>query len=48
MMKKLFLCSYFKDVENVFKTFMNNENKGKKVLFIPTASLVEEDKYEIK
>ena len=42
MMKKLFLCSYFKDVENAFKTFMNNENKGRKVLFIPTASLVEE------
>ena len=44
-MKKLFLCSYFAGVKNTFKDFMNNDTKGKKVLFIPTANIDEETKF---
>lgn len=39
-MKKLFLSSSFKDVASSFATFETNL-KGKRVTFIPTASLVE-------
>lgn len=46
-MKKLFLCSYFTGVKNTFKDFMNNDTKGKKVLFIPTANIDEETKFLI-
>ena len=44
-MKKLFLCSYFAGVKDTFKNFMNNNTKGKKVLFIPTANIDEETKF---
>ena len=44
-MKKLFLCSYFAGVKDTFKDFMNNDTKGKKVLFIPTANIDEETKF---
>ena len=44
-MKKLFLCSYFAGVKDTFKDFMNNDTKGKKVLFIPTANVDEETKF---
>ena len=44
-MKKLFLCSYFAGVKDIFKGFMNNDTKGKKVLFIPTANIDEETKF---
>ena len=44
-MKKLFLCSYFAGVKATFKNFMNNNTKGKKVLFIPTANIDEETKF---
>lgn len=39
-MKKLFLASSFKDVDNIFANFEKNLN-GKTVTFIPTASIVE-------
>lgn len=41
-MKKLFLCSNFKSVENLLEEFINENLKGKKVTFIPTASIHEE------
>lgn len=41
-MKKLFLCSNFKSVENLLKEFINENLIGKKVTFIPTASIYEE------
>ena len=44
-MKKLFLCSYFAGVKDTFKDFINNDTKGKKVLFIPTANIDEETKF---
>ena len=44
-MKKLFLCSYFAGVKDTFKDFMNNDTKGKKVLFIPIANIDEETKF---
>ena len=44
-MEKLFLCSYFAGVKDTFKDFMNNNTKGKKVLFIPTANIDEETKF---
>lgn len=40
-MKNLFLCSSFKDVASIFETFTETENQGKRITFIPTASLVE-------
>ena len=42
-MKKIFLASYFANVAEQFKTFIqHNEIKTKRILFIPTASDVEE------
>ena len=42
-MKKIFLASYFAKVVEQFKAFVqNNEIKTKRILFIPTASNVEE------
>ncbi|MCB4978476.1 Type 1 glutamine amidotransferase-like domain-containing protein [Streptococcus mutans] len=41
-MKTLFLCSYFTDVASLFKTFADQNQFEKKVLFIPTAGNVEE------
>ncbi len=40
-MKTLFLCSYFTDVASLFKTFADQNQFEKKVLFIPTAGNVE-------
>lgn len=40
-MKRIFLCSSFKDVASLFKDFVNTDLVGKTVTFIPTASLVE-------
>ena len=40
-MKKLFLASYFSGVVKLLPEFMNNACSGKKVVFIPTASIVE-------
>jgi len=39
--KRLFLSSSFKDVSTLFKDFAQEELKGKRVTFIPTASLPE-------
>lgn len=47
-MKKLFLCSSFKDVAPLFKEFIKGDLAGKKVSFIPTASLVEEVTFYVK
>ena len=47
-MKKLFLCSSFKDVAPLFKEFIKGDLVGKKVSFIPTASLVEEVTFYVK
>ncbi|ATA67643.1 MULTISPECIES: peptidase E [Capnocytophaga] len=41
-MEKLFLCSSFKDVAPLFEEFIKSDLVGKRVSFIPTASLVEE------
>lgn len=41
-MKTLFLCSYFTDVASLFKTFADQNQFEKKVLFIPTAGNVGE------
>ena len=41
IMKKLFLASYFSGVKTLFSEFSNNECSGKKVAFIPTASIPE-------
>jgi dipeptidase E len=40
-MKKLFLTSSFKDVSGLLADFANEELKGKRVTFIPTASIPE-------
>lgn len=40
-MKTLFLCSYFAEVASLFKTFADQHQLEKKVLFIPTAGNVE-------
>ena len=40
-MKNLFLASYFSGVANLLPDFTNNTCAGKKVVFIPTASIVE-------
>lgn len=47
-MKKLFLCSSFKNVENLFEEFINESLKGKKVTFIPTASIHEEINFYVE
>ena len=40
-MKKLFLASYFSGVAKLLPDFTDNTCSGKKVVFIPTASIVE-------
>ncbi|GHT41342.1 putative peptidase Lmo0363 [Bacteroidia bacterium] len=41
MSNKLFLSSYFSGVQNLLPDFTNNACSGKKVVFIPTASVPE-------
>ena len=41
-MKKLFLCSYFAGVKDLFRQYASEKQLGKQVLFIPTAGNVEE------
>ena len=41
-MRKLFLASSFSEVASLFPKFAGEEIKGKRITFIPTASLVEE------
>jgi Peptidase E len=40
-MKKLFLASYFSGVKTLFSDFSGNDCSGKRVAFIPTASIPE-------
>ena len=47
-MKKLFLSSYFNDVSNLLKTFTNDTIEGKKVIFIPTASILDKTPFYVK
>lgn len=46
-MKNIFLCSYFKEVIDLFKDF-KKELKGRTVSFIATASIVEEINFYVK
>lgn len=47
-MKKIFLTSFYSDVANLLEDFVGEGLKGKKVTFIPTASLVEFPKFFVK
>ena len=46
-MKKLFLSSSFAEVSALFPEFANEEIKGKRVTFIPTASIPESVKFYV-
>ncbi|MDO4783352.1 MAG: Type 1 glutamine amidotransferase-like domain-containing protein [Capnocytophaga felis] len=46
-MKKIFLCSSFKDVSHLFEEFADTNLAGKKVTFIPTASLTEKVRFYV-
>lgn len=46
-MKKLFLSSSFKDVANLLPDFVDQDLKGKKITFIPTASIPESMKFYV-
>ena len=46
-MKKLFLTSSFSSVAKLFEDFTGEPVKGKKLAFIPTASLVEEVRFYV-
>lgn len=45
--RKLFLASYFTQVADLLPSFAGEELAGKKVLFIPTAALHEEDPFYV-
>lgn len=47
-MKRLFLCSSFAHVANLFTEFAGEDLNGKSVAFIPTASLTETIKFYVK
>lgn len=46
-MRKLFLASSFSEVVSLFPKFAGEEIKGKRITFIPTASLVEEVRFYV-
>lgn len=46
-MRKLFLASSFSEVASLFPKFACEEIKGKRITFIPTASLVEEVRFYV-
>ena len=46
-MRKLFLASSFSEVASLFPKFAGEEIKGKRITFIPTASLVEEVRFYV-
>ena len=46
-MRKLFLASSFSEVASLFPEFAGEEIKGKRITFIPTASLVEEVRFYV-
>jgi len=47
-MKRLFLSSFFSGVADLFVDFTGNDCAGKKVVFIPTASIVEKVNFYVK
>jgi dipeptidase E len=47
-MKKLFLCSFFKNVAELLPAFAGGELAGKTVTFIPTASVPEKVNFFVK
>lgn len=47
-MKRLFLTSFFAEVSDIFKEYLGNELKDKKVTFIPTASINEEVNFYVQ
>ena len=46
-MRKLFLASSFSEVASLFPKFAGEEIKGKRITFIPTASLMEEVRFYV-
>ncbi len=46
-MKKLFLTSYFAKVADLFPNFVNEKCNGKRVTFIPTASILETEPFYV-
>lgn len=47
-MKKIFLSSSFSDVSDLFSNCINEDVKGKRVTFIPTASIYEEVNFYVE
>lgn len=47
-MKRLFLCSSFADVANLFVDCAKDDLQGKIIAFIPTASLTEPIRFYVK
>ena len=47
-MKRLFLCSSFVDVANLFVDCAKEDLQGKIIAFIPTASLTEPIRFYVK
>lgn len=47
-MKRLFLCSSFADVANLFVDCAKEDLQGKIIAFIPTASLTEPIRFYVK
>jgi dipeptidase E len=45
--KKLFLASFFKDVAHLFPAFSGQDIQGKRVTFIPTASIPEKIRFYV-
>ncbi|MDR1224531.1 MAG: Type 1 glutamine amidotransferase-like domain-containing protein [Tannerella sp.] len=45
--KKLFLASFFKDVAHLFPAFAGQDIQGKRVTFIPTASILEKIRFYV-
>jgi dipeptidase E len=45
--KKLFLASFFKDVAHLFPAFAGQDIQGKRVTFIPTASILEKMRFYV-
>lgn len=47
-MKRLFLCSSFADVTNLFVDYVKEDLQGKTIAFIPTASLTESIRFYVE
>ena len=46
-MKNLFLSSYFKDIAPLLKSFTNNTCEGKRIVFIPTAGILDKTPFYV-